>query len=904
LRRGIFILAMGLLVFAVAALIGFAVAARMAPERVRAEAERRLSDVLRGKVVIETLELRWADEIPWLELQGENGHVEGLLNGAGNLDVARISVQLDPLALVLGRLRLRSLELDDAALELRGGPGHPGPAGVGAAEPTDHPVDRWIARLGGWSDKLRERPCIVPDMKVTGLSLAFRQPGRDAVPWVREGVGTFHCSLLGDRGEAELEALWAGPETLTLPLVGHLTTSRDEVEATIRAARGPVAGLARTLGIPTALEGQVGGSLVWSSTSGIDHNLRMRLAGREIRGQLAGSDDPGFVLALDQPRIRVDASTSRGRAAVDLLEITDGGATFQAEAAGSLPIRASTPLRIALALVDVPAESLPHVLAQLAPRLRDPITPMAERFEAGKLALLRLEARTHTTGLLELIRRGVLSRPGEVRLDGRIVDVTLRAGTENRATQLGATVIFDGRRLVVTDVSGRYGERQMPGLELAIAGVDQIRSPDELQCVRPTYVPPMPGLDAALAWAARDDDEEDDWSLLDLEFDWLSHPTLLCGIEDVAVSMRPAPSGLDFTVRRGVWAGVPIEASGRYENPEGAAERVIVAARLGPPFEAMSPTPPENPWARGRFDIEASALGPFAIAGARSSIEVSGALVTLDEVDLALAPAGHAAGGLVLDLSEARPTYELQLEADDLQIAHVAASAGIVQNEKLSGRLAGEAALRGSLVPGAPTLADASGVITLRARDGVLRERIPVLMAIAVASDRFNPFGARDELPYDAIDLVGHVETGKLSIESLTVDAPSLRIGASGTAYVVEPFALEGVVGLFLFPDLDSLVGKVPLLNRVFLGGDESLVGAYFSIGGDWKTPSAELVPMKTLSTSAPASFVLEDVPNFVVGGIKRIQRALTRAPAQQEEGGPREAEPGSPAQAPARADS
>jgi hypothetical protein len=741
-------------------------------------------------------------------------------------------------------------------------------------------------------------------MKVTGLSLAFRQPGDAAVPWIREGVGTFHCSLLGDRGEAELEALWAGSDTVTLPLAGHLTTSRDEVEARIRAARGPVAGLAGTLGIPTALQGQVGGSLVWTSTSGIDHDIRLRLAGRDIRGPIAGSDDPGFVLALDEPRIRVNVTTSRGRAAVDLLEITDGGATFQAEAAGSLPIRISTPLRIALALVDVPAESLPHVLAQLAPRLRDPITPMAERFEAGTLALLRLEARTHGTGLLELIRRGVLSRPGEVRVDGRIVDVTLRAGTENRATELGATAIFDGRRLVLTDVSGRYGERAMPGLELAIAGVDQIRSPDELQCVRPTYVPPMPGLDAALAWASREDDDEDDWSLLDLEFDWLSHPALLCGIENVAVSMRPAPNGLDFTVQRGIWAGVPIEASGRYENKEGAPERVVIAARLGPPFEAMSPTPPENPWARGRFDIEASALGPFALAGARSSIEVSGAVVTLDGVDLALAPAGRAAGGLVLDLSAAKPTYELQLEADDLQLGHLAASAGIVENKKLSGRLAGEAALRGSLVPGAPTLADASGVITLRARDGVLRERIPVLMAIAVASDRFNPFGARDELPYDAIDLVGHVETGKLSIESLTVDAPSLRIGASGTAYVVDPFALEGVVGLFLFPDLDSLVGKVPLLNRVFLGGDESLVGAYFSIGGDWQSPSADLVPMKTLSTSAPASFVLEDVPNFVVGGIKRIQRALTPTQARPAETGPAEAEPVLSPPAPARADS
>jgi hypothetical protein len=63
---------------------------------------------------------------------------------------------------------------------------------------------------------------------------------------------------------------------------------------------------------------------------------------------------------------------------------------------------------------------------------------------------------------------------------------------------------------------------------------------------------------------------------------------------------------------------------------------------------------------------------------------------------------------------------------------------------------------------------------------------------------------------------------------------------------------------------------------------------------------------MKTLSTSAPASFVLEDVPKFVVGGIKRIQRALTPARAEPEKRAPAEMRPPLPGRAPAaaRADS
>jgi hypothetical protein len=82
------------------------------------------------------------------------------------------------------------------------------------------------------------------------------------------------------------------------------------------------------------------------------------------------------------------------------------------------------------------------------------------------------------------------------------------------------------------------------------------------------------------------------------------------------------------------------------------------------------------------------------------------------------------------------------------------------------------------------------------------------------------------------------------------------------------------VVALFFFRNLDSLISKVPLLNRVLLGEDENLINAYFALSGPFGEPKARLIPVKTLS-SGPASFMLEGFPAFVRGGLSRLRSVL-----------------------------
>ena len=110
----------------------------------------------------------------------------------------------------------------------------------------------------------------------------------------------------------------------------------------------------------------------------------------------------------------------------------------------------------------------------------------------------------------------------------------------------------------------------------------------------------------------------------------------------------------------------------------------------------------------------------------------------------------------------------------------------------------------------------------------------------------------------------------------------------SGRVGLIAPRSLEAGAGLFLFPTLDSLINRVPVLNRIILGRDENLVGAYFAMTGTWKQPKAQLIPMKLL-TEGPAHFMLEG-PNFLWSGLMRLDALLSpssRAPSAEEEGGP-----------------
>ena len=77
----------------------------------------------------------------------------------------------------------------------------------------------------------------------------------------------------------------------------------------------------------------------------------------------------------------------------------------------------------------------------------------------------------------------------------------------------------------------------------------------------------------------------------------------------------------------------------------------------------------------------------------------------------------------------------------------------------------------------------------------------------------------------------------------------------------------------------------VPVINTILLGKENSLMGAYFEVGGSFGEPQVKLVPSKSLTGSGPAQLVLEGIPSFVRNGIDAIQSVLGRRAAPAEPG-------------------
>jgi hypothetical protein len=147
---------------------------------------------------------------------------------------------------------------------------------------------------------------------------------------------------------------------------------------------------------------------------------------------------------------------------------------------------------------------------------------------------------------------------------------------------------------------------------------------------------------------------------------------------------------------------------------------------------------------------------------------------------------------------------------------------------------------------------------------------LPAVVAIALASKSFNPFTGREQIRYDRAETVIEFADGRMHTEAFSIDGPDLRIFASGDLALADPeHRVNAHVVLFLLRQIDSVIGKIPVLN-LLLGPNENLLAAYYNLTGPWGAPDATLVPLRSLATG-PASLVVEGVPFWVRRGLQAI---------------------------------
>jgi hypothetical protein len=251
-------------------------------------------------------------------------------------------------------------------------------------------------------------------------------------------------------------------------------------------------------------------------------------------------------------------------------------------------------------------------------------------------------------------------------------------------------------------------------------------------------------------------------------------------------------------------------------------------------------------------------------------------------------PMGWTKGEVSLDMSR-RDTvpYRISLEAEDLSLSQLMTDVDL-DGEAATGRVRLGGTLVGHLVPGAHgtlNLADAAGPVSARVRDGEIRRRLNLMMAIAAASDTLNPFRSREVIPFRKIEAELQLGGGPARIEAFSLTGPAIRMVGTGTVDIVnEPHELEGVVALYFFKTLDKLINAVPMVNKLLLGEDENLVAAYFAVSGPWGDPHASVIPLKTL-LAIPTNIVVEGLPAFARSGITQIERLLSILPSSGDKG-------------------
>ena len=354
-----------------------------------------------------------------------------------------------------------------------------------------------------------------------------------------------------------------------------------------------------------------------------------------------------------------------------------------------------------------------------------------------------------------------------------------------------------------------------------------------------------------------------------VEAEAIDHPSLLWPVEGLAARDRAGARGrARGGAARGL-GGSPDLGPGRAR----AAARARGSLRAGRRAARVQRSPVARAgagWARGRFEVERLATSIWNHERASGRFTARGARFDFEDVEAALAPSGRVVGTASLDFAHAGSVpYRASFRLEQADVPGVADVVGLPR-DFATGRIDLAGSFEGSLAPGVPASSGLTGLLSLRARDGEIRRVLPAVVAIALASRSFNPFTGREQIRYDRAETVIEFAGGRMHTEELSIDGPDLRIFASGDLSLASPaHDVDAHVVLFLFRQIDTVIGRIPVLN-LLLGPNENLLAAYFNLTGPWAEPEANLVPLRSLATG-PASLVVEGVPFWVRRGLQAI---------------------------------
>jgi hypothetical protein len=368
---------------------------------------------------------------------------------------------------------------------------------------------------------------------------------------------------------------------------------------------------------------------------------------------------------------------------------------------------------------------------------------------------------------------------------------------------------------------------------------------------------------------------------VELHLDYLDHPMFLWPIRDLDLRIKTEVKGLRVEKVRGDWAGVPID--GEVEWLFLPDERVRVNLSAGRPSDRPSTSIPEDTWARGRFAVGRIAGERWRQSAARGNFEASGDHVRINDLVIDLEPSGgvDANGRLHLSEVDAVP-FQLGFELKSGDAVAIAKLFGLPPNQ-ISGDVDLSGSFDGSMLPDTSIYAALRGQLNVSATDGLIRKKAPPLAAISRASEVLEDFDPSEVIQYRSLKTTLEFDDGRMHTEAFSLEGPELGLLASGDVELMsEGKPVDAKVAIFLYPKLDRVLGKIPILSQILLGTDSNLVAAYFQVKGPWGDPEVKSILLP--ASAGPTSIVLQGVPLFVKRGFKALGSLIRPGPSESED--------------------
>lgn len=889
---------MGAAIFGVALAVGFAVARPLAPSRLHAEVEQILAELLDGDVEIGSLRM----SLGWgIRLEGDDVTAYPR-DGGPALRADRAIAEIRPLAHLTGQQRVRSITLERPVLRVtRAADGRYAPPPMekllgddegdeaGAQQELLQPlimVETTLRRILEGA-VVADRFEIV-DARITFADSAGPTP-RAAALFDVDGTLThsrfFDETLLvlrgriadmrGDRGGFE----WEGRRERGGGLrIAFATTELDLTSITpwLLGAR------------PDAtLEARVSGVGVLDSPEPGHGELEVDLVARSV---LSGPE-PVSRGPLEAERVALEGTASISPGAVALQNLRFSSDELELELDGTLerPLIATARADLALAVRDVTVRDLRHLISWLPEVRRDEAQRLLQSVERGRLRLLRAAGQSRLDRWQSLLAGRTGNLPHNFVVDAYLENTTVDAGADDKLEGLSGRLWWTGERVEVQGATARLNGTPLPRLDLKVEGVHHLFASDASARTVMDGAEPLAGLQTL--WRTTHTEGEAGSPLdLRLHLDHLEHPMFFWPLAQAEAHVQTIEDGVEIAIERARWAGVPIRGTATWVFEP--SERVEAQFSAFPTPASGAPRPRGDTWAKGSFEVgpieskswrQDRASGVFAARGDRIDVR---------ELEIALAPRGTLEASGRLDLSErdAVPlSVDFVIEAADL--SQLTSNVGLPP-ELTTGTLNAWGKLDATLRDEESIARSLNGTLSIDARNGTIRQAIPAVAAVALASAAVNPFASREAARFDRLAAEFALADGQLDTPSLTLDGPDVRAFASGGIGIgAEPHALDVDVVLYLFRPVDFVLDKIPLVNVLLLGPNNNLIAAHFNLSGPWDAPKATVVPHKSL-TSGPGHMVFEGVPALVRRGFRAIGSLMGGAPAEGAPEGSDEAAP------------